>query len=139
MTVWSSRRWLYAVYVAFAVSRIPARTGFRLDAPNCDMRITIENAGLSLTKIPHIVLFGIFFLLTAIQFDRMDRNALSWSFLATVLLGLLIEIEEGATRTGNCRLTDVLPDAVGALVMMALLSAVIFIHRRASPAKSGSG
>ena len=44
-----------------AVTRIPARTGFRLEAPVCDWRLTLDNLALSLTKGPHIVLFGAFF------------------------------------------------------------------------------
>ena len=129
--LWSKRRWAYAAYMLFAITRIPSRTGFRLQAPVCDLQLTMHNVGLSLTKIPHIVLFGVFFLLTVIQFDRIDRRSLSWSFLATIVLGLLVELEEGATRTGNCRLTDVLPDAVGAIAVMVVLLAGLFIRRRA--------
>lgn len=116
--------------MVLAVARIPGRTGFRFHSPACDTRVTLENAGRSLTKVPHMVLFGMFFLLTVIQFDRGDRRALAWSLLATLVLGLLVEIEEGATRTGNCRITDVLPDLVGAVVVMALIIVVAAIRRR---------
>ena len=54
---------------------------------------------------------------------------LGWSLAATLLLGLLVELEEGATRTGNCRLTDVLPDAVGGLIAMALVLSINTIWR----------
>ena len=134
LAAWSRRRWLYAAYILLAISRIPARTGFQLVAPACDNRLTMTNVGLSLTKVPHVVLFGIFFLLTALQFDRIDRRALAWSFLATVAMGLLVELEEGATRTGNCRLTDVLPDALGALIVASLLMIVVMLRRRLTPA-----
>jgi len=83
-----------------------------------------------LTKVPHVVLFGMFFLLTVAQFDRLNRTSVGWSFLATVAMGALVEIEEGATRTGYCRMTDVVPDACGALIAMALVMAVAMIHRR---------
>ena len=128
--LWSVRRWLYGAYVLFAITRIPARVGFRSAPAACDMRLTYENIGLSLTKVPHIVLFGAFFLLTAAQFDRIDQRALWWSVLATGAFGLLIELEEGATRTGNCRLTDVLPDLLGALIGAALLMTVAMILDR---------
>jgi hypothetical protein len=94
------------------------------------MRLTAENIGLSLTKIPHVVLFGVFFLLTAAQFDRLDRRTLAWSLAATIGLGILVELEEGATRSGNCRMTDVLPDVVGALIVAALIVGARTIHRR---------
>lgn len=51
-------------------------------------------------------------------------------FLATVGIGVLIELEEGATRAGYCRMTDVAPDAWGALIAMALVMAAVMIHRR---------
>jgi hypothetical protein len=78
-----------------------------------------------MTKAPHIALFACFFLLTAAQFNRIDRRSLSWSLGATVALGLLVELEEGWTRTGNCRLTDVLPDLAGGLVAMSVLIAAV--------------
>jgi len=95
------------------------------------MRVTMENVGLSLTKIPHIILFGFFFLLTVALFDRIDRRALSWSLLATAALGLVVELEEGATRTGNCRFTDVLPDVMGGLIVAAFLMVIVMTHNRA--------
>jgi VanZ family protein len=121
--------------MAVAVARIPARTGFRVNGPRCDLRLSLENAQLSLTKLPHIVLFGLFFLLTVVQFDRIDRRALAWSVLATFALGLLVEFEEGATGTGNCRLTDVLPDLCGALIVMLLMVAVIATRDRGRAAR----
>lgn len=131
--LWSWRRWAYALCVVAAVTRIPARTHFHLVRAACDTRLTLENAGLSLTKIPHVILFAMFFLLTVVQFDRIGRGALAWSVVATAVLGLLIELEEGATRTGNCRLTDVLPDVVGALIGTALVIAMLFVRSHARP------
>jgi hypothetical protein len=115
--------------MAVALARIPARTGFRLKAPLCDVRLTPEIIGLSLTKAPHVVLFGLFFLLTAVQFDRIDRRTLAWCSVATLVLGVVVELEEGATGTGNCRATDVLPDALGALIAMSLLLGFAMIRR----------
>ena len=129
-SLWRYRRWAYGAYVLYGVLRIPSRTGFQLDVPVCDLRFTFENVVASLTKVPHVLLFGFLFLITVVQFDRVDRRSLAWSFLATVAMGALIEIEEGATRTGNCRMTDVAPDACGALVAMTVAIAVATIQRR---------
>ncbi len=115
-----------------AVLRIPARVGFRLVAPVCDTRLTLANVGLSMTKVPHTVLFTIFFVLTALQSERLNQRALRWSLLATIALGVLVELEEGATRTGNCRLTDVLPDITGALIAGAALIGVTMVRNWAS-------
>lgn len=124
------RWWFYAAFVLVAVAWIPARTGFQLQSPACDARLTLPNVGLSLAKVPHIMLFGMFFLLTVVQFDRIDRKALGLSFLATVVFGFVVEIEEGATRTGNCRFTDVVPDALGVLIAMALLMTGVMVRDR---------
>ena len=77
---------------------------------------------------PHRVV-RFLFLLTVAQFERVDRKTVAWSFFATVGLGLLIELEEGATRTGYCRVTDVIPDAWGALIAMAPLMAALMTYR----------
>jgi hypothetical protein len=133
---WRQRRWLYAIYMLVAVARIPARTGFRLKTPMCDMRLTTKTIGLSLTKVPHMVLFGLFFLFTAVQFDRVDRRSLAWCLAATLILGALVELEEGATGTGNCRAADLLPDAVGALMAMVLLVGFAMIRSRISVSRA---
>jgi hypothetical protein len=124
-SLWSYRRWLYAAWLGVAVVRIPARTGFELSSPHCDARLSLHNAALSMTKVPHLVLFGLFFLVTLIMFDRVNRRSLGWSVVATVAMGLLVELEEGATRTGNCRLTDILPDLAGALVVLVLVAGLL--------------
>ena len=131
--VWRQRRWLYATYMIVAVTRIPARTKFHLVAPVCDTRLTLENASRSMTKVPHMVLFGLFALVTAAQFNRLDRRTILWSLAATAALGLIVELEEGTTRTGNCRITDVMPDIVGALAMLVPLAVVIAAVRAARP------
>jgi hypothetical protein len=130
--IWHRRRWIYAGWMLLAVTRIPARTGFRLAAPACDLRLTPENVALSLTKVPHIVLFGVFFLLTLVQFDRVDRRSLSLSLAATAAISIIVEIQQGATRTGNCRMTDVAPNLMGGLIVAAFAMAAVIVWRRFS-------
>lgn len=108
-------RWAYAIFVALAFVWIPARTGFHLHRPPCDIRFTLDLALNSLAKYKHISLFGAFFLMTCVQFRR-SRYALLIAAIATIAVGILIELEEGATGTGLCRATDLLPDGVGALI-----------------------
>lgn len=119
------------------MTRIPARTGFRLIAPACDWRLTLDNLMLSLTKIPHVLLFAVFFLLTLVQFDRISRTSLGLSLLATAAISILVEIQQGATRTGNCRLTDVAPNLLGGCLAAALVLATVAAWRRFGPRRSG--
>ena len=51
--------------------------------------------------------------------------------VATLALGVLVELEEGMTRTGNCRITDVLPDLWGASIVMALVMGIVIVRSRA--------
>jgi hypothetical protein len=76
-----------------------------------------------------MLLFGVFFVVTLIQFDQFRPRAYALSLLATATLGLLVEIEEGASRTGNCRLTDVLPDIAGAAVAGLLVLSIMLLRR----------
>lgn len=108
-------RWAYAIFLVLAFVWIPARTGFRLHRPPCQMEFTVALARNSLMKYKHISLWAAFFLMTWVQIRR-TRHALLIAAIATIAIGILIELEEGATGTGMCRATDLLPDGVGALI-----------------------
>ncbi len=112
-------RWAYAIFIILAFVWIPARTGFHLHRPPCDPRITFDLALNSLSKYKHVVLFAAFFVMTWVQ-CRRSRYALLIAVVATLATGVLIELEEGATGTGYCRATDLLPDAVGGAVGAAI-------------------
>jgi predicted membrane-bound dolichyl-phosphate-mannose-protein mannosyltransferase len=128
--VWRRRRWIYAAWMLLVVIQIPARTGFRLAAPICDWTVTFDNLVLSLTKVPHIVLFGAFFFLTLVQFDRVERTSLGLSLMATAAISIIVEIQQGATRTGNCRITDVAPNILGGLIAAAFAMVAVTVWRR---------
>jgi VanZ family protein len=101
------------------------------------MQLTLLNARLSMSKVPHLVLFALFFLVTLVQYDRVSAQSVRVALLVTLALGLLVELEEGASRTGNCRLTDVLPDVAGAAMAGILVVGLIALWRRnAAPGTS---
>jgi hypothetical protein len=127
------KRWAYALFVLLGLAYIPARTGFQLQVPRCEGLPSVALALFSLTNYPHIVLFTAFFLMTVRQFPNRDGPALAWAALATLVLGAFVELAEGATQTGNCRLRDLVPDTAGAVVgtLIALASQrfVALAHR----------
>jgi len=47
---------------------------------------------------------------------RLAPRAFALAALATMLVGLMVELEQGATGTGNCQLHDLIPDALGVLL-----------------------
>ena len=108
-------RWAYAIFIILAFVWIPARTGFHFHRPACNLQLSVDLALFSMTKYKHIFLFGMFFLMTRVQLGR-TRYAVVIATTATIVVGILIEIEETATRTGSCNLRDLVPDAAGALI-----------------------
>lgn len=114
-------RWAYLGFVVLAVLWIPARTRFRLRAPECDLAITLENAAGSLTNIAHVMLFGVFFAVTVVQFGGSSASRIVKASAATLLFGATIELMQGATRTGNCQLHDLLPDGVAVILAAGLV------------------
>ena len=125
------KRWAYALFILLSVCYIPARTGFHLQMPRCEGVPSLGLAVFSLTNYAHIVLFSIFFLMTVMQFQVRTRAALACAALATLAMGTFVELAEGATRTGNCRLRDLVPDSaaviLGTMVVLASQRAMKWI------------
>jgi hypothetical protein len=117
------KRWAYALFVLLSICYIPARTGFRLQMPRCEGVPSLSLAVFSLTNYAHIVLFSIFFVMTVMQFHVRTRTALAWAALATLAMGAFVELAEGATRTGNCRLRDLVPDTAAVVLGMIVVLA----------------
>lgn len=116
------KRWAYVAFVILSLLMIPLRTGFRLVWPSCDLTPTAEQLAQSLGNAPHIVLFAAFFILTAIQFRGPTAARFAKSALVAFVVGIIVELEQGATRTGNCDLEDLVPNAIGILIGMGVMT-----------------
>ena len=87
---------------------------------------------------PHIVLFALCFFLARAQFgwykteNRANRRANRGAFLLTLGVGGLVELAEGVSGSGHCRLRDLLPDAAGALLGWVALAAPMAVWRARS-------
>jgi hypothetical protein len=115
------KRRAYIAFVSLSVLAIPARTDFRLQWPSCETALSAQNIALSLTKHAHVVLFGIFFIMTVVQLRGTLASRFAWAALATLAFGALIELEQGATRTGSCRARDLFPDGLGVLLGIVVI------------------
>lgn len=122
-------RWAYGFFVLLALLYFPSRSGFALVPLQCQWTFDLALARHSLTNYAHIVLFAMFFLLTYAQIPRVPRAAV-WAAAVTLVMGLLVELAQGVTGQGNCRMRDLIPDAVGILVGLVLLAAGSTIARK---------
>jgi hypothetical protein len=113
------KRWAYLAFVVLGLLSFPAQTHWRVHAPKCEQLIpTMQVLVLSLRDYAHIALFAGFYWMSWVQFRRTRGGArVVWAFLATLLVGALVEIAEGMTLrgAGHCRLRDLVPAAAGAL------------------------
>ena len=112
-------RWAYLTFIAVGLAYFPMHVGFHFQPRACQLVFGPRLAAHSLTNFPHVILFGIFFVISAIHF-RVSRKSDDKTFLlasiATLTVGALVEIAEGVTGAGNCRLRDLIPDSAGALL-----------------------
>jgi hypothetical protein len=92
-----------------------------LEVRQCDLTVSVTLAITSLTNYAHIALFGPFFVITIAQFRMKTASAFAWTAMATMIMGAIVEREQGLTGRGHCRLRDLLPDAAGVLLAAALI------------------
>jgi hypothetical protein len=124
-------RWAYFTFIALGLLFFPVRVAFRLRPRACDLGLDVPLALISLRNYPHIMLFGIFYLMTTVH-TRGYRAGVRVPIAAGAVLamGACVELAQGLTGAGHCRLRDLLPDAAGALLGALLWGAGHCIHPR---------
>lgn len=116
------KRWAYLAFVVLGLLYFPAQTHFRVHAPKCQQVIpTMNVVVLSLQSYALIALFAGFCWMSWVQL-RHSKARFVWAVLATVLVGALVEIAEGMTGRGLCRVRDLVPAAAGAVVAALVLA-----------------
>lgn len=119
-------RWAYVTFVLLGLLYFPVSVGFRLNPQPCTLIPSIPLAVHSLTNYRHIVLFVLFFLMTSAQFRMSQWRGYAWAALACMTMGLLVELAQGISGNGHCRMRDLIPDAAGVL----LGAGVVFLWNR---------
>ena len=124
------KSWAYLAFVVLGLLYFPAQTHFRVHAPKCEQLLpTMHVLVLSLHNYAYIALFAGFYWMSWVQFGRSDTRGV-WALLATLLVGALVEIAEGMTGRGHCRVRDLVPDAAGALGAALLLAVWSRLRRK---------
>lgn len=122
--------WAYLAFVVLGLLSFPAQAHFRVHAPRCDQLIpTMHVLVLSLQNYAHIALFAGFYWMSWVQFRRSEARFV-WALLATLLVAALVEVAEGMTGRGRCRVRDLVPDAAGALGAALLLALWSRVRRK---------
>ena len=126
-------RWAYVTFVALGLLFFQARVGFHLNPQPCECALNVPLALFSLTNYGHVVLLAIFFLLTAVQARGYPAPRQYLIAAGAVLtMGVYVEVAEGITGKGHCRLRDLVPDAAGALLGALVL---VSIQKLRAPAR----
>jgi len=113
-------RWAYAGFVMFILLQFPANVGFRMRPKACYLAVNPQLALSSLSNYPHMILFGIFFLVTAIHFRLSGWRSLALAIGLTVAMGAGMEIAQGLSGAHHCKAIDLMPDFIGALIGLAV-------------------
>ena len=124
------KRWAYLAFVVLGLLYLPAQVNFRVHAPKCQQVIpTMQVVVLSLQNYALVALFAGFCWMSWVQFRRSKARVV-WAVLATVLAGALVEIAEGMTGLGSCRVRDLVPAAAGALGAALVLALWSLLFRK---------
>jgi hypothetical protein len=84
---------------------------------------------LSLQNYAHIALFAGFCWMSWVQFEGTKVRSL-WALLATLLVAALVEVAQGMTGQGRCRVRDLVPYAAGALGAALVLGLWSWVRRK---------
>jgi hypothetical protein len=124
------KRWAYLAFVVLGLLSFPAQTNFHVHAPKCEQILpTMHLLVLSLHNYAYIALFAGFYWISWVQFRWSGARGF-WALVATLLAGALVEIAEGMTGQGRCRVRDLVPDAAGALGAALLLAVWSRLRRK---------
>jgi hypothetical protein len=123
-------RWAYVTYLVLGLLFFPARVGFHFHPQPCESAFNLPLVLFSLTNYKHVVLWALFFLMTAVQLRRYGpRPRLLIATGAALAMGIYVELAEGITGQGHCRLRDLVPDLAGAIVGAILVLALPGLRR----------
>jgi hypothetical protein len=119
-------RWAYLLFIVVGLAYFPLQVGFQLEPRACQLVFDGRLALFSMTNYAHIILFAVFFLMSAAHFSRYQwpqGSTLVAAAAATVLMGALVELAQGISGNHNCRARDLIPDTAGAVLGLLLLIA----------------
>lgn len=119
-------RWAYAGFMLSSLLYFPAKAAFAIEPHGCEMIPSWALAVYSFHNYAHITLFAFVFIVSAVHFSKSGSSTRSIFWKAAVgslIYGAVIEIGEGLSGQGHCRLRDLLPDSLGILIGISVILA----------------
>jgi len=92
-----------------------------MNPQSCYLTVNPSLARSSLSNYPHMILFGVFFVVTAGHFRLSGWRSLGLLILLTVAMGAGMEIAQGLSGTHHCKAVDLIPDSAGALAGLVIV------------------
>jgi hypothetical protein len=123
-------RWAYISFIVLGLLYFPLSVGFHLNPKPCEMVPSIPLALHSFSNYPHIVLMAGFFVMSFTQFRTSHWSRFAWAAVASIAMGALVELAQGITGKGHCRMRDLIPDATGAAIGSAVVLLWITLSRK---------
>jgi hypothetical protein len=114
-------RWAYVGLVMWILLHAPASIGFQIHPKACDLTVNLPLALQSLSNYPHMILYCIFVVVTALHFRLSGWQPLAGSIGLTVAMGAGMEVAQGLSGTHHCKAIDLIPDLVGAAVGLLIV------------------
>ncbi|HNV70393.1 MAG TPA: VanZ family protein [Candidatus Ozemobacteraceae bacterium] len=106
----------YLALIATGLLYFPARVGFKFNPGSVDLSCGGSEIWLALFNYPHVILFALFFFMTSAQFPLNRWSDFVWAGVVTISFGIAVEIAQGITGNGHCRVRDLIPDTIGVLI-----------------------
>ena len=133
-------RWAYLAFVVLGLLYFPMEGGWHLQAPRCQIGFDIALALDSLMHYAHVALFAAFYVVSAAHFSAHRESfgpVTGPAFGATMVMGLAVELMQGISGEGNCRMRDLLPDAAGACIALGVWNAGRWVATRVGRRRRG--
>jgi hypothetical protein len=135
VTALLGKRWAYIAFMVSSFLYFPAQAGFHIDPHSCELLVPAGLALFSFRNYAHEILFSLFFIVSVIHFSHGAPSR--WSVLiraaiGSLIYGVIIEVGEGLSGHGHCRLRDLLPDSAG--IVVGAMAVLVWYAVRRKPA-----
>src|SRR3954468_4609526 len=113
---YQGKRWAFIALIALAIASFPVRSNFSFLYRPCEVGFDWSLAVYSLLNFNNVILFFAFFLMAAAQLPMQRPRHFVVAIAMTVAMGVIVEVSETMWGRGNCRVRDLIPDGLGALI-----------------------